>query len=87
MKLSTLKKYLGVHIYSGTNSNVTLERLESYLKKYNFIQKGDVIFTGTAGNQKFNQNEIKQNLDFINKMTVSLENLAKSNNYLKLTEN
>lgn len=76
-----------MHIYSGTNSNVTLERLERYLKKYNFTKKGDVIFTGSAGNQKFNQSEIKQNLDFINKMTVSLENLAKSNIYLKLTEN
>jgi hypothetical protein len=60
--------------------------LESYLKKYNFTQQGDIIYTAKI-KDSFNSQEIKQNLDFINKMTVSLENLAKSNNFLKQTEN
>jgi hypothetical protein len=39
MKISTLKKYLGVHV------DQTHIPLESYLKKYNFTQQGDIIYT------------------------------------------
>ncbi len=77
LKLSSLKKLLGVHLMKIN--------FKEYLHKYNWVQNGEVILTSQIKESSNTQN-IREDLDFINKMTVSLENLAKVNSSLRPAE-
>lgn len=74
IKISTFKKLQG--------SNFQEEKLEEYLNRYGWILKNEFIVTAPV-QVNFDSYQLKEDLDFINKMTVSLENIAKANSSLK----
>ena len=66
MKKQTLLNYLGNHV----------RQLDQYLLKYNWIEKDDAIYPSPIEDVSILN---KDNLDFINNMTVYLENITKTN--------
>jgi hypothetical protein len=72
-----LINFLGAHFSE--------EKLGEYLNRYGWNLSGEVVTTSPV-QEGFDSFKIKEDLDFINKMTVCLENIAKSNISIKPVE-
>jgi len=77
IKVATLKKYIG--------GQVKDDKIGEYLNKYGWELKGDFIVTAKV-QEKFDTFQMREDLDFINKMTVNFENIAKANTTIKPSE-
>lgn len=83
IKFATLKKYLGNFLfYLGRHFNET--NLDSFLDKFCWKMENEIITTVEISNDRKNESI---DLSFLNSMNVHLENLTKSNIYLKPIEN
>ncbi len=73
IKISTLNSLVG-----NMNGGV---KLDGYISKYGWVRNGDIV-TVKEIRSDLDVNDLKKNLEFINSMTILLENNTKANNSL-----
>ena len=78
--MATIRKLLGVSYNEQT--------FPDYLKKYGWAFENNNlgVITISRLEQKYDSAKFRQDFEFVNRMTVKLENIAKSNLAIKPTE-